>query len=298
MGRIDASRRAVAVAAALALGGCAGAPARKPAPQLTPEQHAALRAAEKQYRAEDPEFAAARDGLSADPATAFWLTRMLEYDVMRALEQRRSTDQAFLASVSGDTPVPPRALEHLRALGAAAVPALQEDLLFHEYADRRQLGIELLVAIGPAVLPALQPALRDPEWRRRQALLEVAGALEPSPEATAFLQAGAADEHFAVRAAAVSALVRRGDAELGQRTLRSDPDPFVRRAAAVELGAHNDRASAAALVAYLAECVARGDARGAEAANQSLREISGYRHSGDPSFWQAWLASWSGKEQG
>ena len=121
--------------------------------------------------------------------------------------------------------------------------------------------------------------------------------MEPSPETTAVLLRGAEDDSFGVRALALTALLRHGDEQVAWvcGVLETDPDDYVRREVAESLGEHADRRAAEALVRYLGDCVERGDSRGAEAADASLQKISGFRRTGNHSFWRAWLSSWPGQ---
>jgi hypothetical protein len=280
--------------AGLALAGCASGPGKPAAPRPADEQVAALAEAERLYRAGDEAFAARRDVLATDPSAAFWLTRMLVRDVMFADQNRRATDEEFLAAAAlgAEDPLRSRAIGQLRALGPAAVPALVQDLLQSEFPDRRELGIELLGRIGPPAMSALLPQMDSDDWRLRRSIVEVASALD-GPEADEVLLRGAADAHFGVRAPALVGLLDRGEAHVprARAVLAQDSDAFVRRKVAEALATHPDRDTAAALVTYYEDCLARGDRRGLEVADQSLRSISGHGRSGDLAFWRAWLAS-------
>ena len=278
--------------------GCATEPARKPAPQLAPGQQRSLAAAEKLYRAGDPAFATQRDQLAADPVTAYWLARLFIYDLTYARDQQqlRSSDARFLAAVAAaQDPVLARAKEQLISMGAAAVPALVEDLLMAPHSDRRHLGVLMLGEMGPVVLPGVTSLLDSTDWRRRLSVIQVAAAMGSDEAAIAVLERGAADRSFAVRAEAVGALLARGGAHLerARRLLAQDPDPYVRRYLAAQLGDHPDPETADVLVSYLSDCLDRVDPRGAEAAEASLIKISGKPGSGDLGYWRAWLATYS-----
>lgn len=289
------------VLVALSLAACAAAPESRSGPALTEEQQGALSEAERLYRAEDPGFAAHRDRLAEDPDTAFWLTRYFVYQVVRAYEERRSDDLAFLQSIGAEKSVlHVRAMEQLRAMGPAAVPAVVQDLLRNDYGDRREIGAQILAEMGPASLVEAQELLRDDDWRVRRLVTKAAAEMEPGPESTGVLLRSAEDASFAVRAMALPALLEHGDEHLprARNALQADPDAYVRREVAESLAGYGDRETAEALVRYLGACVERGDHRGAEAADASLQRISGYKRTGDYSFWRAWLASWPGQEQG
>jgi hypothetical protein len=295
------------LAAALLPWSCAGSPERAAggAPPLQAAQHERLREAERLYRAGDPKFAAMRDELARDPATAYWLTRMLLVDVVRRVDAAASSDDSFLATVTGSqSPIECEALDHLRAMQAAAVPALVADLL-ERRDDRRRLGVEVLAAMGPGVLPELAPLLEDDDRRLRLRAVQVA-SLVRGPEAVAVLERGAADAEFTVRAAALRGLVRSGPQAAARlrQAAAGDADPFVRRVAVAELGALaaadseacRDRETAKVLVDYYADCAERQDVDGMRAADASLRAVSGQSRAADLGYWRAWLLSWSDRE--
>lgn len=284
------------LAALCLLSSCATEPARKPAPELDRAQQIALAAAEKLYRAGDPAFAENRDRLAADPATAYWLTRLFVHYLLDAYDQQRASDTTFLATVaSAENPVLARAKDQLLVLGAAAAPALIEDLLNGSHSDRRHLGVLLLVELGPSVLPHVTPLLDSSDWRLRLAAVQVAAPMKPGPEVIAVLERGAEDSSFAVRAEALGALLANGEPHVDRvrRALTEDHDPFVRRSVAAQLGDHGDPETAVALVSYLSDCLQRVDVRGARAAEASLIKISGHPKSGDLAFWRAWLATYA-----
>ena len=84
-------------------------------------------------------------------------------------------------------------------------------------------------------------------------------------------------EDFTVRAAALVGLAGRGDRHLAllRGIVRDDPDHFVRRQIVKHLGGFRDRATAAAVVAYYADCQQRNDRRGAREAERTLVKMSG-----------------------
>ncbi len=287
----------------LCLTACAAVEPPRTVPRPDAAQLEALQAAERLYREQSEDFAAARDALAADPVTAFWLTRMLVLDVVRGLDAAQSTDHDFLATVAEGAVVHPvfvRALTQLEALGAAAVPAVAEDLLRHRYSDRRRLGVDVLASMGPAVLPALSELLDDPDWRTRNHVMAVLLAMPAAadPEAVApLIERGLRDPEFAVRASAVRALPQLGPeaAPRLRALLVDDPDAYVRRSAATVLGEYPDRDTARALVEFYGVALADGDHEAVRAADDSLRRIAGRRDPGDLGFWRAWLVSWEGR---
>lgn len=276
---------------------CAAEPQRAPAPRPPAEQQARLVEAERLYRSNDPGFAVVRDDLANDPVTARWLTRMFIRDLIWARDQRQANDEAFMQAVAGKSahPVEERALRDLQALGAAAAPALIEDLLRSPYGDRRRIGADLLGIVGPAALPALQPLLGDRNRDTRRLAVRALIDMEKTPPVRVALERGATDSDFTVRAEAVVGLARIG-AEQAPRLhemLRSDGDPFVRRAVAAQLAAFHDAATARALVDYLEHCVSSGEVRGGEAAEAALIEIAGSKQRGGIAGWRTWLATFA-----
>lgn len=289
-----------ALVVVLAVWGCASAPVAKPAPELSPEQQRELAQAEKMYRSGAPGFDAERDRLAADPAAAYWLARLFVFHLVRAHDLREADDDTFLATATGtQDPTVTRAIEQLRLMGAAAVPALIEDLLRSKHSDRRQFGAMLLSEMGPQVLPDVTPLLDDSDWHVRRMVVQIAVPMESTPEVIAVLERGTHDESFAVRATALTGLLGHGEdqVERVRRVLTEDPDRYVQRVVAEALGDYADRETAEVLVAYYGECMRRSDAAGAKAAEASLAKISGHKRSGDLKFWRTWLSGYSGKEQ-
>ena len=285
-------------AAVVVLAACAAGPQRAPAPRPASDQQERLVEAERLYRSGDPGFDAARDELAGDPVTARWLTRMFIRDLIWARDQRQADDEAFIGAVAGrsEHPVEVRAWRHLQAIGAAAAPALIEDLLRSPYSDRRQIGTELLGAVGPVTLPALQPLLVDGDRSTRRMAVSALVEMEKTPAVRTALERAVVDGDFTVRAEAVEGLARIGaDAAPRLRDLlRSDADPFVRRVVAAQLGAFHDAETARALVEYLERCVADGDGRGIEATEAALIEIAGRKQSGGLAGWRRWLSGFAG----
>lgn len=292
-------RRKMCIAIVLVAAACAGGPARR-APRPGPDELRELQKAERLYRARDPAFAALRDRLAARPATAYWLTAMFITYVIQAREARRADEEQFLrAAIGKPDPVETRAFEQLRALGAAAVPCVVENLLRHRFADRRRLGVEILGAIGEAALESLQPLLADRDPRLRRYAVEAVASMQPTPATERALLEASRDEEFTVRVAALHGLERRARTHAARlrAMLIHDPDPFVRQVAAQALGAVRDRETARALVSYYERALEEGDGRGVEAADASLRRISGRKQRANLATWRAWLASWEPREE-
>ncbi|MEM7206067.1 MAG: HEAT repeat domain-containing protein [Planctomycetota bacterium] len=285
----------------LALLGCQAAsrPAR-PDVALDPSQQEELVAAEALYRERDPAFAEVRDRLAAEPRTAWWLTRLMLYDLVRSVDAVEATDNTFLGAVATGqaNPLAGEPLEHLQQIGAAAVPAIVDDMLRSPYADRRRLGADVLVQLGPDSIAPLVPLLGDPEDKVRREVVRVAGAVV-APAATALLEQAVQDRAFVVRAAAFAGLAARGapQADRLRRGLAEEADPYVRRVIARGLGALADRPTAAALIDYYADALDRQDYEGVRVADGSLRRISGVATARDLAFWRAWLASWPGPQE-
>jgi hypothetical protein len=293
------SRRSLApwFAAALGLAACGSAPA--PAadasgPPLDEAQQRQLKEAERLYRAGDAGFAVARDALAAQPATAWWLARLLVRDVVWYTDHQQADDATFLNEATGRKSTRlERARGELAALGAAAVPCIVADLLKSRFNDRRALGAQLLAQIGPAALPQMAPLLRDNDARLRRLGAEALGHMPRGPEVDAELRRLAGDPDFTVRATAYEGLARGGPevAPLLRQALLEDPDPFVRRALPPLLQRFHDRETALALVEYLRRATEAGDGRGVEAARKALVAMSGLRGNLNVAGWQGWARS-------
>jgi hypothetical protein len=252
------------------------------------EVHERLIDAQTLYLAgDDAGFAERRDRLARDPLAAFWLARMLIRFALVARDRAAAEPDAMVA-------VPPwqRATDHLVAMGDAAVPCVVLDLLAHRQADRREFGVLVLQSIGPRSLAAWRAALAVDEVRVRRAGVEAVANLDPSLAAVAILRERAADADFGVRAAAYRGLARAGRAATAElvAALERETDPFVQRAIVEALAAHPTRAAATAVLRFFEQSAARGDARSAQAARETLVAMSA-----DPSAsvdgWRAWLAT-------
>lgn len=279
----------------LGLAACAGRPEHRIEQLGTPgpETLKRLAAAERAYREDSAEYPALRDELGKDPVAAGWLTRLFVRDVFLAREGGRElgSDVALLrAAASIEDPVERRAIQEIVILGPAAVPVLVGDLLQHPQSQTREIGIELLRYVGPASLPRVLEVSRSSTPVHRRAAARVLAAFPDDPRAAARLRALIDDPEFTVRADAVRGLRNAtGDAaDLLAEILQHDDDPFVRRVAAQTLVGHPGRRTALLLVDYLAECKTGGDARGYEAAQQSLQELAGARSPRTVDAWRRW----------
>lgn len=267
---------------------------------LGEDQKALLAKAEKSYRkGEDlDEF---RRQIVADPAAAWWWTRLVVRDVVTvregrigAEEQSTVTGREFedrvragrigpndgtplLRATAGiKDPVEHRALTELAALGEASVPCLVLDLAQHPQGFVRQNGIDLLARIGSPALPLVRSQLVQsdmPAHRRTGA--RVLGEIDPQ---LAFddLARLAVDPDYAVRAAALTSLGEGGEAAAGllRARLVADEDAFVRRSAVRALGAHRSRQNAEAICNHLERCQKERDKAGCEAAQDALQDMA------------------------
>ena len=281
---------------------CAAAPeprpkaAREPvkAPEIGKEQRDRLREWEGLWRKHDPKADPLRQELCADPATAWWLARTCVFELVRGVDQAKAADDEIvsLAGTSGDSRRQ-RALAELCAMGAAAVPCVREDLLRHEYADRRLLAVQILQAIGPDAYAGIAPCLSERDPVVRKAAVDAAAAMLSVPAARSAVEALLADPEFVVRGAAYAALGRLGPQAGGvlRRGLETDADPYVRRAIVQALGEVRVVGSAQAVFAYYTSCLAARDTRGLEAADAALARLSGRKPPGNEVSWRSWLAT-------
>lgn len=267
---------------------------------LAPETKTLLAGAEKSYR-KGEDLAEARARIVADPAAAWWWTRLVVRDVVSAREGRIGAEEqttvngrefdarvragriqadggvGVLRATAGiKDPVERRALTELGELGGAAVPCLVFDLAQHPQGFVRQTGIDLLSRVGPAALPLVRSQLVESEvaaQRRTGAqVLGVLGADGVQPD----LARLALDPDYAVRAAALASMAGGGEeaATVLRARLQNDEDPFVRRSAARALGAHRSKANALAVCEFLARCQRERDTEGCEAAQDALQEMA------------------------
>jgi hypothetical protein len=279
---------------ALALAACATAPARYEPGTPTAEQTAKLKAAEAAYRAGAADYPTQRDAIARDPVAAAWLARMFVREVFTAREGRPlgEDDELLRAAAGIEDPVVARAIAELRALGAVAVPVLVGDLLHHEQAQPRELGIELLGEIGEPARPALLALLRGAPEKPRRAAARALGRLGVDDEVFAALAAMAREPDFTVRADALRSL--RGGGAPAQafliERLRADDDPYVRRVAAETLVAFPTTAVANALVDHLERCERDGDRASSRAAQRALCTMAGVRAARPAEQWRQWAA--------
>ena len=273
-----ATKLRAVVLVGLVAAGCASAPAYDPG-ALTKDPKAKLRAAELAYRSNAPEYAALRDELAKDPVAAAWLVRMFVTDLITVREGRSlGEDTEFLREAARlEDPLEVRAIAEVKALGAAAVPAIVGDLLQHEQAQPRELGIELAAAVGQPAVPALHELVRTGDGKQQRAAARALGRIGLDDAAFTALQRLTADGDFTVRADALRSL--RGGGPRAQQLLierlRADDDAFVRRKAAETLGHFPSRVAGDALVGYLERCERDNDRDGQRAAHRSLQAVTG-----------------------
>lgn len=263
--------------------------------RLDRQQTEAMKAAEQAYRKKEG-FEEKRDALAKDPVAAFWLTRMLVLEVVRARDPREISDRQRLVAAAGVRDAAEnRAIQQIVAMGKAAAPCLVEDLLKHKAADRRDLGVELLGRIGEVAAPAVTPLLRDPDPRLRRTGMRAVAAMSSTEAVRELLVQGAGDIDFGVRGEALRGLVSGGPAEavLLHKALVQDPDPFVRRMAAQALATYRDRETARLLIDYLERCEREDERLGMKAAQTSLQSLSGSRYELAAEAWRKWLAEWN-----
>jgi hypothetical protein len=304
---VGRTRPRLVPAAALLLAACGTTGAglvpktpRREAPDPTLEQRAELRAAEDLFRRADPAFAQQRERLARDPTTAWWLARMLVYQMVFALDQRQATEEELLRTAAGNTATPyRRAFDEVVMMGRAAVPCVVEDLLKLPQDHRRRLAIHLLGVIGPSALPELEAVLTsaDPALRRLGA--QAVAAMPPSQAAFERLAVAAQDPDFTVRAAAHEGLGRQGHAghALLRRSLQTEADRFVQREIVAALAHDRSRLSAEALLEQMRRCLAAADVEGARSAQDALTRLAGpdARAGGSVrtglASWELWVAS-------
>lgn len=148
--------------------------------------------------------------------------------------------------LAADTAYDDPALPSLSWLGGAAAPWLLEqgDLQrsVNDYWARVWAARGLLHVYTPAAVREIVGALGDEAWRVREMAAKVVARWEVADAADA-LEPLVADEATRVRAAAVRALgvVGEGEHAGGVRDAQDDPEPTVRRAAAVALATMSQR---------------------------------------------------------
>lgn len=259
-----------------------------PARQPSRAQLEALRTAERQWRAkDDAAFVRARDLAATDPVHAFWFARLLVRDLLIATDTASDAPSALVAEVPWRRP-----FQALADMGTAAVPCVVLDLLRSSQADRRDIGARLLAAMGLAALPTWRGVLAVDDARGRRAATRALGLLPVDPGVGAQCVALLADGDLGVRAEALRALGRQGEAggiALRER-LTTETDPFLRQAIADGLGHQADHASAAALVEMLRQALELRDNDQIAAARSALMRRSGRREPGSLRSWEQWLA--------
>jgi hypothetical protein len=267
------------------------APHEPDRPQVAADAVPRLVEAERLYRAGDPAFAAARDALAADPATAYRLAQMLVRDVLFHLDNRDYDEAEFLKSAAkAENPKLDAAQAELRAMGAAAVPCIREELLMHRFADRRAIGIRLVTGLDAAASRALLPMLDSTDTRVRRTALEAMAGMTIDAATQARIQRMTNDPDFTVRGAAFVASTRAWPESVHtlRDALTAESDPFVRRVIVECMGGCRDRRSAEAVVEQFSRALHQGDLRSAESARRTLQQMSGLDYGTAISAWQGW----------
>ena len=234
----------------------------------------------------DEAFVPLRDRVAADPVTAFWLARTLGFFTLQALA--RAGDGGLM--LAGD-PAWQRPLEHLGAMGAAAVPFVVLDLIEHPNGASRDLGARILKAMGPGVVEAWSFLSETGDLRVRRMAMQVLSTWPPTDVSLPLLEEGLVDPDFGIRAAAYRGLARAGSgqAERMRQALASEKDPFVRRAILESMTNFKDRGSALAVLAFLEWSLEAGEYADLRRADAVLQEISGLQGSRDLAGWRAWI---------
>lgn len=234
----------------------------------------------------DEVFIPLRDQLAADPVTAFWLARRLGDFTLQALARAGKGGLQFRGEPAWQRP-----LEHLSAMGAAAVPFVVLVLLEHPHGDKRELGVRVLKAMGPDAIPAWSFLFEVGDLRRRRLAMQVLSSWPPTDVSMPLLQEGLVDPDFGIRAAAYRGLARGGvsQAERMRRALGSESDPFVRRAILESMANFKDRASALAVLAFYERSLEDGEYADLRRADAVLQEISGLQGTRNLAGWRAWI---------
>lgn len=288
-------RAAASLAAWFVFTGCAASrPAYSPG-QLTPEQIAICRDAERAYHTNAKDYPLLRERIIKDPVMTAWLVRVFVRDLITVREGRPlgEDEELFKAAARIENPVEARAIAEIRQLGGLSVPTLVGDLLLHPQPQPRELGIELLSMVGEPAVPALQEVARTGEVRPRRSAARALGRIGVDGEVLATLRVLVSDSDFTVRADAVRSITGGGEparALLLERLLQ-DPDAYVRRVAAQALGNFPGRKTALALIDFVERCRREKDESGEIAAQKTLQRLAGVRSMREPSAWRQhpWL---------
>lgn len=285
-----------ALAFAACFAACATPPVRYQPGPLSADQLDLVRKAEASYRKDAPDYPVLRARVMEDPLATAWLVRMFVRDLVRVRERPLSPtggDEIVVRAVEGADPVGVRATNEIRHIGAKAVPLLIGDLLLHEATLPRELGIDLLAVVGPAAVPDLLDVAARGDVRQRRAAARALGRVGASAQALPVLVGMAEDGDYTVRADALRGLAGCGESAVGPLAARlvGDPDPFVQRVAAEQLGRFPVRASGDALVAYLERSLRTRDDSGERTAQAALQVLAGKRGLRTPEAWQRFVAT-------
>ena len=289
-------RHAAALALAVSFVACAASRVRYQPGALSADQLELVRKTEASYRKDAPDYPVLRARVMEDPVATAWLVRMFVRDLIKVRERPLAPtggEEIVVRAVEGADPVGVRATSEIRHLGAKAVPLLIGDLLLHEGTVTRELGIDLLAVVGPPAVPDLLDVAARGDVRQRRAAARALGRVGASEQALPVLVGMAEDGDFTVRADALRGLAGCGEPAVGHLVARlaGDPDPFVQRVAAEQLGRFPVRASGNALVAYLERCLRARDDSGERAAQAALQVLAGKRGLRTPEAWQRFAAT-------
>lgn len=283
-------RLAASFALAVTMAACAAPPVRYQPGPLSAEQLQLVRDTEASYRKEAADYPVLRARVMADPVATAWLVRMFVRDLVKVRERPLAPtggQEIVVRAVEGADPVGVRATAEIRHLGAKAVPVVIGDLLLHEDTLLRELGVDLLAEVGAVAVPGLVDVAERGDVRQRRAAARALGRVGAPERALPVLVAMAGDADYTVRADALRGLAGCGEAALAPLVdrLAGDPDPFVQRVAAEQLGRFPVQASAKALVAYLQRSIRGDDRSGERAAQAALQVLAGKRGLRTPEAW-------------
>ena len=125
------------------------------------------------------------------------------------------------------------------------------------------------------MLPAIEKGFAASPKRSRRFWVEGVGRMQKSEATERLLLEWSKNEDWMVRSAALCGLVEyERHLPMLRDIVRRDDDAFVRRELVKRFGRFTDRATAATVVGYYADCRRRGDRRGIQEAERTLVRMS------------------------
>lgn len=286
------------------LAACGSTPPKKdrfraePLKASSEEQGEVVKATMRAYWMGGEEFDTALKKCEADSAIARAVAMLMVVKMgdTESLQRRRQGTDFQLRTLEENVPYV-RARSTIVRLREHSMKVVEE-MIRHPHADQRRRGIEILSHFPAESLPVIEKKYQAGPAKYRRFYVEAVGGMTPSHASELLLLRWCKEEDWRVRSAALCALTgyEKHHLPMLRDVVREDSDQFVRRELVKRFSRFSDRATAATVVGYFADCAERGDRRGMTEAERTLVKMSkkpatrrGRIISYGLAYWQKWV---------